>query len=160
MGEGGEDRHAEEHHPEDGAHEHQGRAGVRAWGTRKMLTPLEMASVPVMAELPWAKARRRKKAEMPRISPPLANGRAASVPAPSGAWGRPVVGCFDQPGHDEQRHVGDEEVGGDGEDLAGLADAAEVAVGQDQRRSPIDIGHGVVGQGGDGRNDGVGPGRH
>ncbi len=32
---------------------------LRAWGVRKMLTPLEMASVPVMAELPWAKARSR-----------------------------------------------------------------------------------------------------
>ena len=30
-----------------------------AWGSRKMLTPLEMASVPVMAELPLAKARSR-----------------------------------------------------------------------------------------------------
>ncbi len=28
-----------------------------AWGSRKMLTALEMASVPVMAELPLAKAR-------------------------------------------------------------------------------------------------------
>ncbi len=43
-----------------------------ACGFRKMLTPLEIASVPVMAELPLAKARRRKKAETPRISPPLA----------------------------------------------------------------------------------------
>ncbi len=32
---------------------------LRAWGTRKMLTPLEMASVPVIAELPWANARSR-----------------------------------------------------------------------------------------------------
>ena len=32
---------------------------LRAWGVRKMLTPLEMASVPVMAELPLAKARSR-----------------------------------------------------------------------------------------------------
>ena len=30
---------------------------LRAWGARKMLTALEMASVPVMAELPLAKAR-------------------------------------------------------------------------------------------------------
>ena len=45
---------------------------LRACGTRKMLTPLEMASVPVMAELPLANARNRKKAETPRMSPPLA----------------------------------------------------------------------------------------
>ncbi len=53
---------------------------LRACGFRKMLTPLEMASVPVMAELPLAKARRRKKADTPRISPPLACP-SGSVPA-------------------------------------------------------------------------------
>ncbi len=45
---------------------------LRACGFRKMLTPLEMASVPVMAELPLAKARNRKKADTPRMRPPLA----------------------------------------------------------------------------------------
>ena len=43
-----------------------------ACGSRKMLTPFEMASVPVMAELPLAKARSRTNAETPRIKPPLA----------------------------------------------------------------------------------------
>ncbi len=32
---------------------------LRACGSRKMLTPLEIASVPVIAELPLANARRR-----------------------------------------------------------------------------------------------------
>ena len=45
---------------------------LRACGLRKMLTPFEIASVPVMAELPLAKARERKNADTPRISPPLA----------------------------------------------------------------------------------------
>ena len=65
---------------------------LRAWGLRKMLTPLEIASVPVMAELPLAKERRRKKADTPRINPPLAwpigtvpdcAGWSGSVPADS-----------------------------------------------------------------------------
>ena len=59
----------------------------RACGFRKMLTPLEMASVPVMAELPLAKARRRKKAETPRINPPLACP-SGSVPLWAGWCGR------------------------------------------------------------------------
>ena len=58
-----------------------------AWGSRKTLTPLEMASVPVMAELPLAKARRRKKAETPRMSPPLACP-SGSVPWLDDALGR------------------------------------------------------------------------
>ncbi len=32
---------------------------LRAWGSRKILTPFEIASVPVMAELPLANARNR-----------------------------------------------------------------------------------------------------
>ena len=102
-----------------------------AWGSRKMLTPLEMASVPVMAELPLAKARSRKKAETPRISPPLAWPRAMGlVGAERTCRKRPR--CFrDEAEDDEDRHVGDEEVGGDGEDLARLPDAPEVAEGQE-----------------------------
>ncbi len=69
---------------------------LRAWGVRKTLTPLEMASVPVMAELPWAKARSRKNAEMPRTSPPVAWPRGM-VPGPAGAWGSPVVTSFTSP---------------------------------------------------------------
>ncbi len=68
----------------------------RAWGTRKMLTPLEMASVPVMAELPWAKARRRKKAEIPRMRPPD-EWPSGMVPGDWGAWGSPVVTSLTSP---------------------------------------------------------------
>ena len=40
------------------------------------------------------------------------------------------MAAADEAGDDQDRHVGDEEVGGDGEDLARLADAPQVAEGQ------------------------------
>jgi hypothetical protein len=59
---------------------------LRACGSRKMLTPFEMASVPVMAELPLAKARRSTKAATPRISPPLPASPRCIVWWLCGAW--------------------------------------------------------------------------
>ena len=43
---------------------------------------------------------------------------------------------LDQPGDDQHRHVGDEEVGGDGEDPARLPQAAQVAAGDRGPRTP------------------------
>ena len=96
-----------------------------------MLTPLEIASVPVMAELPLAKAAQQEEGGHPEDEAAAGMAerqRARELPA---AWGR-VPGCrADQADHDEDGHVGDEEVGRDGEHPPGLADAAQVAVGED-----------------------------
>ena len=116
----------------------------RACGSRKMLTPLEIASVPVMAEPPLAKARRRKKTETPRNSPPLAcpSGSVAGLRR-AGAAGCPRLA--DQAEDDEDGHVGDEEVGRDGEDPARLADAPQVAEGQEDDEGDRHAGHRRVG---------------
>ena len=82
-----------------------------AWGSRKMLTPLEMASVPVMAELPLAKARSRRKAETPRTRPPLAWPTRHRSVDPGGV-AETAQGGQDEAGDDQDGHVGDEEVGG------------------------------------------------
>ncbi len=43
---------------------------LAACGSRNTLTPLEMASVPVMADPPFAKARATKNSDAPSSSPP------------------------------------------------------------------------------------------
>ena len=60
---------------------------------------------------------------------------------------------------DEQGHVGDEEVRGDGEHPPRLADAPEVAEGQDHHEGDRE-GDGIAPEGRGGRNDRIGPRRH
>ena len=61
----GEEGDPEHQRAEDARHEDHGDPGIAGLGGRKMLTPLEMASVPVSADPPEAKARRTTK----RVAP-------------------------------------------------------------------------------------------
>ena len=68
---------------------------------------------------------------------------------------------LDRSDDDEQRHVGDEEVGREGEDPAGLADATQVAVGdQDHEADGDPHGPVVMAEAGEDRDQGVHAGGH
>ena len=108
---------------------------LRDSGWRKTLTPLEMASVPVSAEPPEAKAFITMNSDAPSSSPrPGVPTGTAPGWCSEWAWRSPSDG-LDRAHDDEQRHVGDEEVGGHGEDATRLPDAAQVAVGDEHARS-------------------------
>ena len=70
-----------------------------------------------------------------------------------------AAGGLRQPGEDQQRHIADEEVGGDSEDPSGFFQAAQVAVG-DQDHKSHGQGDRHRAERGDRRDDGVGAGRH
>ena len=90
-----------------------------SWGALNTVTALEIASMPVIAEPPLAKARRKMNSEAPSRSPPPA------CPVATWPWAaerKPGAGGPDaQPddaGEDERAHGREEPVGRDGEDLA------------------------------------------
>ena len=84
-------------------------------------TPLAIASTPVRATDPPAKARSSRSKQRQRL-PFRARARVRGVPT---AVGVADQGVDDAHGDGEQGHE-DEEVGGQGEDVAGLANAAQV----------------------------------
>ena len=138
----GQDRQAEEHDAEQRAHHTPGcvRAFFHA-GSWKAGTPLEMASTPVTAAPPEAKARSTTNSAAPMNSPspgvPILTSPVLVQRLGVGRWPMASRTTPDDQQHD---HVDEEEVGRDGEDLARLLHAAQVAEGDDERRSTTEIG--------------------
>ena len=124
----------------------------RAWteaGRRKLPTPLEMASRPVSDEPPLANERRRVMKASP-ISQPVA--RCPEMPPEELAVGRErdvvqvAQGLLDVADDDDRGQRDHVEVGREGEEPPGLADAAQVAVEEEQHDADGD-GHRVEGVG-------------
>ena len=105
---------------EAGTHHHQGRAGVLPLGLLERGTPFEMASTPVIAAPPDANAWSSRKT-------PAAPSAWSSAGSSTGAWCRWPVAALAMPTPIITNIEIEEQVGGDGEDLPGLLDAAEVA---------------------------------
>ena len=132
-------------------------------GRRKLPTPLEIASRPVSDEPPLANERSRVMKASP-ISQPWPG--VPRCPPKSllcggmGMWWRSPQRLLDVADDDHRGQRDHVEVGREGEDPPGLADAAQVAVEQEEHDADRD-GHGVggVGQARDGTGQGGRPGR-
>ena len=117
---------------------------LRDSGDRKTLTPLEMASVPVSAEPPEANAFITTNSDAPS-SRPCPGVPTEIAPAWCSEWGwRSPRTALTEPTMMSSDHVGDEEIGRDGEGPARLADAAQVAVGDEHDEADGDPHRAVV----------------
>ena len=161
VGERGQDRHAEEHHPEDRAHEHEGGAGIACLGLPEDADPVGDGF--------GARHGRAAVGEGPQQE----EGRHAEDQSPARVPERDRVGVrglvweitrylADESEHNQQGHVEDEEVGRDGEYAARLPDAAQVAVGQDHHEGDAHCHRHprLLAQGRCGRDDRVGTRGH
>ena len=157
MGERGQDGDPEEHRPQDGAHQHQRGPGVLAWGSRKMLTPLEMASVPVMAELAVGEGAQEIEGRDAEDQATARRGRGACLRG-SGARGRGAHGLLDEAGDDQHRHVGDEEIGREAKTFPASRMPRRLPKARSTTKT-IESGTASCPRR-DGRNDGVRPGGH
>ena len=111
-------------------------------------TPLEMASTPVTAAPPDAKALASTYAVAPSHEARTRPRRARSRRCPPRSWrdDREVAAeVLHEPVAQQHRHVEHEEVRGDGEDLPALLHAAQVAVhhDRDERRARSAPVHGL-----------------
>ena len=104
---------------------------LRACGSRKMLTPLEMASVPGHGRAPVGERPQQEEGGDTEDRARRSRAQGAACPWPRARLGERSRRLAAEAEEDEHGHVGDEEVGGDGEHAPGLADPAEVAEGQD-----------------------------
>ena len=94
------------------------RAALRACGRRNALTPFAIASTPVSAVEPEAKARSSTNSPIAPAPTVIGSGAAVGPHCPSAQRA--------DAGDDEREHRRDERVGGERERESGLADAAEV----------------------------------
>ena len=125
MGHGGEDRHTQEHRPQDGAHNHQGGAGI---GGLRLAENAHAVGDRLRAGHGGAavgeSARHIKEGNAEQEPPALV---AQADLARRGGDMAQVPRCGpDQPGDDKDSHVGDEEVSGYGEQAARFAKAPQV----------------------------------
>ena len=120
-------------------------------GGRNAGTPFETASTPVIAVQPLANAVSSRNI-VSRVEPALAgSGRVERHDRAAG-----VAVEADREQHED---ADDEEVGRDGEDAAGLADAAEVAEHQNGQKAEAQSRRGTPSSAGHGRRDGEHAGR-
>ena len=123
-----EQRDAEEHrHATGGHHQHASRRHCATSGGLKAGTPFETASTPVIAVQPFENARRSRNS---------VSGDAVATSSAAGAGGDGPGQHPPGPDANQREDRRDEEIRRHGEDAAGLADAAQIAEHQYQRRMP------------------------